>query len=357
MALAACLSAAPAPPASAQDIADTFRLGGAVRFNYGWLDYGPTQRLQPELLRIDVEGRHGRFLFSLQYRWYDDFEAVHHAWLGWKPTADSDIRIGIQQAPFGLLPVAAHSFWNGSGYLLGIEDDYDPGIVWQREHGPHQWHAGVFFGDEYGSGRRYDRFSFDIAATDDQPYRERERVVARYQHSRKHEHGDWQAGISLTAGRTEDLARDAHYDYHAYALHGQWAHGPLSLQLQWARYRHAVPGDRIALAGFAFPFQAAADADVPTFNVAYAFGRVGRFDDITCYNDLSSVQPLRNRVGLAESWQNATGCTFSKGKMIAYLDWIAGKNMWFIGGPGIGIDAGRADRWRSRLNLNIGFYF
>ena len=31
--------------------------------------------------------------------------------------------------PFGLLPTASQSFWFGSGYYLGIEDDYDPGLV------------------------------------------------------------------------------------------------------------------------------------------------------------------------------------------------------------------------------------
>jgi hypothetical protein len=43
--------------------------------------------------------------------------------------------------------------------------------------------------------------------------------------------------------------------------------------------------------------------------------------------------------------------------MVTYVDWIAGNNMWFAGGPGIGIDDGSPSRWHSRLNVNIGFYF
>ena len=45
-----------------------FDPGGAVRFNYGWLDYGPTSRLQLELLRADLDAGTGPFSFSAQYR-------------------------------------------------------------------------------------------------------------------------------------------------------------------------------------------------------------------------------------------------------------------------------------------------
>ena len=140
--------------AKADEAERSLTLGGAVRFNYGWLDYAANPGFDAELLRVDAKGHAGRAFFSLQYRWYDGFDAVHHAWAGWKLDESSDIRAGIQQNPFGLLPYAAQSFWFGSGYYLGIEDDYDLGVVWQRGSGAHQWHAGVFFGDEYGTGGR-----------------------------------------------------------------------------------------------------------------------------------------------------------------------------------------------------------
>jgi hypothetical protein len=52
-----------------------------------------------------------------------------------------------------------------------------------------------------------------------------------------------------------------------------------------------------------------------------------------------------------------TGCSFAKGPMFTYVDWIAGRNMWFVGGPGVGIREPGGDRWRSRLNVNLGLYF
>lgn len=347
-------------PRVAQADDSGLQLGGAVRFNYGWLDYGPSNGFEPELVRIDASGASGDAFFSLQYRWYDGFDAVHHAYAGWNLDEASDVRVGIQQVPFGLLPYASHSFWFGSGYYLGIEDDYDLGVVWQRGDGAHQWHAGVFAGDEYGTGGRPGRYSFDVATTPEHPYRERERVLLRYENTRDVAGGELALGASAFSGRIEDHAlgaRHGHHGHHGAALHAQWTREAWTLQGQWARYRYDVPGERVSLSAFLFPFDIAAEADVPTFNIAYALPRSGWFDGITCYNNLSGTLPVGDGDALRESWQNVTGCSFAKGAMFTYVDWIAGKNMWFAGGSGIGIDEPGSNRWRSRLNINIGFYF
>lgn len=332
-------------------------LGGAVRFNYGWLDYGPSSEFQPELVRVDAKGGAGRAFFSLQYRWYEGFHAVHHAWVGLRLDESSDLRAGVQQVPFGLLPYASHSFWFGSGYYLGIEDDYDPGVVWRREHDGHTWHAGLFFGDERGTGANFDRYSFDVATTDVLPYRERERMHLRYQRAREWNDAELALGASAFLGRIEHRINGREYGHRGAALHAQWQRHGTTLQLQWARYEYRNPEPRVALSAFKFPFEIAAEADVPSFNIARKLPRSGWFDGITCYNNLSLTLPADRADGLRESWQNVTGCSFAKDKLFAYLDWIAGKNMWFAGGSGIGIDEPGSNRWRSRLNVNIGFYF
>ena len=332
-------------------------VGGAVRFNYGWLDYGPTSRLQLELLRADVKAGAGPVFFSAQYRWYDGFDAVHHAYAGWNVTENTQIKAGIQQVPFGLLPTVSQSFWFGSGYYLGIEDDYDPGVTVRHTRGDHQWTAGWFAGDEYGTGARYDRYSFDVAQTDALPYRERDRVHLRYEHTGTLAEGELLLGASAFTGHVQNTTTRRHHGHHGAAVHAQWKRDGWTTQLQWARYRYSVPGDRMALSAFMAPFEIAAEADVPSANVAYSFGAQRWLDDITCYNNLSMTRPTGRSQGTRDSWQNVTGCSLQKGIMLTYVDWIAGKNMWFAGGDGIGIDDGGPSRWHSRLNLNIGFYF
>lgn len=343
-------------PAGADD-APYFDVGGAVRFNYGWLDYGPTSRLQLELLRADVKGGSGRLFFSAQYRWYDGFDAVHHAYAGWQFNDETQLKVGIQQVPFGLLPTVSQSFWFGSGYYLGIEDDYDPGVLFTHQQGDTTWHAGYFTGDEYGTGARYDRYSFDVAQTDALPYRERGRVHARVERALDWRGGDLLIGASGFAGKVQNTRTRQHHGHQAAAVHAQWKRGPWTTQLQWARYRYDIPEQRIALSAFEAPFEIAAQADVPSANVAYSFGGSRWLDDVTCYNNLSMTRPVGHGDGLRDSWQNVTGCSLGKGVMVTYVDWIAGKDMWFAGGEGIGIDNGGPSRWHSRLNVNIGFYF
>jgi len=107
---------------------------------------------------------------------------------------------------------------------------------------------------------------------------------------------------------------------------------------------------------FDFPFLMAAKGDVYSVNVARNFNApLGPITGGTCYNDFTFINPkVRNS---ADSIQNVTGCSIIAGGVFAYFDWITGKNMWFAGGDGIGLNAATAGKWRSRLNVNIGFYF
>ncbi|WP_230839015.1 hypothetical protein [Xanthomonas translucens] len=346
--------------AYAQDARDTdsyAKLGGAVRFNYGWRDYGPTQRLDLELLRVDANAGTGPLFVSAQYRWYDGFDAVHHAFLGWNVDDHTVVKAGIQQVPFGLLPTASNSFWFGSGYYLGIEDDYDPGVVFARSIGKDTVHVGWFSGDEYGDGARTDRYSFDVADTALSPYREYHRWNARYEHRYDLRRGTLLLGASTFSGHVLNVQDRSLHGHRGAAVHAQWSGGSWTGQLQWARYRYDVPGVRIAMSAFLAPFEIAAEADAPTANIAYSFGKGRWLDDVTCYNNFSMTVPSHDRLGVRESMQNVTGCSVKRGAMLTYLDWIAGKNMWFAGGDGIAIDDGDRSRWHSRFNLNVGFYF
>jgi len=332
-----------------------FHLGGALRFNYGWRDDRPSSKFQPELVRLDARGHYGRVFGEAQYRWYDGFDAVHHAFIGWKIDEQSDIRAGVVNVPFGLLPYAAQTFWFNTDYYLGLDDDYDAGIVWQRGQGAHQWHAGVFFGDEYGDGARYGRYSFDVADTSVHPYREHGQLNLRYEYTGNAGPYAFKIGGSGRAGRLQDRQAGGHHQHAAAAVHADIKRGNIGVQGQWIYYRYDVPGKRLSMSAFLFPFEIAASAHVPSVNLIYELPQHGWFDSITCYNNYSTA--IVSGKGLRDSQQNVTGCMFGKGKVLAYVDWIAGRNMWFSAGPGIGVYEPGQDQWHSRLNINIGYFF
>lgn len=355
------------PPVAAPEAAEPrIELGGAVRLNYAWQDYSERSRdrggdFELELIRLNADGGIGPFTLSAEYRWYNDFEAVHHAWVGYAFDEQWEARLGISQVPFGLLPFASHSFWFGAGYYLGFEDDYDTGLQLIYENDPWQAHVAFFKNAEYAASSRYDRYSFDVATGGVQQNEEinqwNARLRYRWQHGADSYYSD--AGISGQWGQLYNGTTGETGDQQALALHWDGHYGPWNLQLQWVSFRYdpanpvGVSDDTVQLAAFGFPFLAAADADIATANVAYTFTLdSGVLDSITCYNDYSEVRP--SGAGQRESVQNVTGCLLAAGGVYTYIDWITGKNMWFINGPGIGLGA---DDWNSRLNINVGYYF
>jgi len=338
-------------------------IGGAVRLNYAWKDYGQDSNgtFDFELFRIDVDATQGKWFLDAQYRWYQGFEAIHHAEVGYKLNHNNTISAGVTQVPFGIDPYGAHSFWFSGAYYLGLEDDYDTGIKWRHISGDWTFDSAYFLNAEYDSTDRWARYSFDVSSTYDNARNNQE--DGQFNARAQYQWGKHTLGASLQAGQLKNATSLATGNHAAFAVHfdghfdGDW-----NVQTQYIKYQYdeksslGTNDNRIALAAFEFPFDIATQAQVMTVNIAKKFTLNNDFvDTITCYNDHTYIK-AQDSSGLADSIQNVTGCAFSKGGMYSYVDWIAGKNMWFVGGSGVGIDNGSTN-WHSRLNINIGWYF
>lgn len=342
-------------------IADV-KIGGAVRLNYAWKDYDQSNKDKNgewdiELFRIDINGDDGNWFYSAQYRWYQDFEAIHHAYVGYKFDEDRSVKVGVTLVPFGLLPVSSHGFWFGGTYYLGLEDDYDTGVVYEQKDGDWLFHAAYFHNAEYQSGDRYDRYSFDLAAVDGQRADENGQINLRAERTLHFASSKLKLGASAQIGRLYRYDSKTHDSRWAGALHADWSNDAgWQVQLQEAHYKYDTGTDTVELSAFQFPFPVASEADVVSLNLAKTFTVNNDFvDTVTCYND--HTQTLASGQGVDNSIQNVTGCLLVKGGLYTYIDWIAGKNMWFAGGDGIGFDSPDNTGWHSRLNINIGYYF
>ncbi|MDD8059363.1 hypothetical protein [Shewanella metallivivens] len=348
--------------ASAAKVTDELDIGGAVRINYGWKDYDNNAKLEFELFRADVnyQSKDGIFA-SAQYRWYQDMDVIHHAYMGYQFDEAQSVQVGVTQVPFGFLPYAAHSFWFSAAYYLGFEDDYDAGIHYKNEQNGWRYDLAYFANDEYGNGSRYDRYSFDVATTDQSSYEESVQFNARVE--REFTTGDVShklgasfqfSQLDFVANATNTAGEDV--DSIAAAAHWQADWKKWQLQLQYMHYDYDVEdSNRIAISAFQYQSDIAAEADVAIVNIAKSFDvDWGPITQLNCYNDYSQV--MSSGQGLDDSIQNVTGCAISAGKLYSYVDWIAGKNMYFVNGSGIGIDNGDTS-WHSRLNINVGFYF
>ena len=78
-------------------------------------------------------------------------------------------------------------------------------------------------------------------------------------------------------------------------------------------------------------------------------------DNAKFYVDFSKV--FTNKVYGHNSTQIVIGSLLVKKGLYTYIDYIIGQNMWFSGGPGVGLEHPNSKEWFSRLNINFGFYF
>ncbi|WP_076407895.1 hypothetical protein [Shewanella sp. UCD-KL12] len=353
-----CLCICASFTAQAAKVTEDLDIGGAVRINYGWKDYADDAKLEFELFRADINYSHDDIFASAQYRWYQDMDVIHHAYAGYNINEQQSVIVGVTQVPFGLLPYGAHSFWFSANYYLGFEDDYDAGIHWKHDSDNWRFDLAYFFNDEYGDGARYDRYSFDVAVTDESPYEEAGQLNARVEG--KFGDGDikHKLGASLQYSELDYLGTAEGEDTNGYAASAHWQldWAKWQGQIQYLHYDYDMPNsERIALSAFAYPFEIAAEADALTLNISRSMDvDWGPITNLNCYNDFSQV--FVSGEGLEDSVQNVTGCAITAGKFYSYVDWIAGNNMWFINGPGVGISEGPTE-WSSRLNINIGLYF
>jgi hypothetical protein len=343
--------------------------GGALRLNYAWRDFDESNKdrvgdFELELFRINVDGAVGDVLLSAEWRRYNDFQAIHHGWLGYDFSETLQGQVGIHQVPFGLLPYASHSFWFGGTYYLGFEDDYDSGVKFiHRPNDDWTLHYAFYKNPEYANDSRFGRYSFDLVTSGEQQNSEINQLNFRAErHLELSTDATLDLGVSLEGGQIWNQTTRSKGERWAVAAHVNADVGPWNVQLQGLRYSFnpenpaGVSEDFVQTGAFDFPFLMAAEANVYSVNLARSLPvSFGPVDGMTCYNDFTLIDP---RVAdSAESIQNVTGCSVAAGGVFAYFDWIAGKNMWFAGGDGIGLNGASAGRWRSRFNVNLGFYF
>ena len=365
-AVAASFLAAPAAAIAEEE--DGIEFGGAVRLNYAWRDYDDQNKdrlgdFELELFRINVSGTKGDVMLNAEWRQYNDFDAIHHAWIGYRFDEDRHVELGITQVPFGILPYASHSFWFSGAYYMGLEDDYDTGIKFVQEAGDWNFQYAFFKNPEYADDSRAERYSFDLVTGGEQQNTETNQLNFRGTRLLRHsESNSTELGLSLQAGQIYNEITEDDGERWAVGAHLNGNYGKWNLHLQGIAYEYdpenpeGVSDDFVQIGAFGFPFLMAAEGTVWTANLARSFSVAwGPVTGVTCYNNFTYIDPDVDNS--SESVQNVTGCAVSAGGLYTYIDWIAGKNMWFAGGDGIGLDGASSGRWRSRLNINLGYYF
>ena len=344
------------------------KLGGALRLNYSYRNYDQENmdRLGDfgfELFRLNADIDYKDIFLSVEYRWYGNFNAIHHGYFGYHLSDNSSLQIGIHQVPFGILPYSSHSFWFNATYYLGFEDDYDAGIKYIYDDASWNLQAAFYKNPEYIDSERYGRYSFDLVTDDIQANQEINQFNIRSAYKwNLNEDLLMNLGVSLEAGQIYNKITKKKGNRHAFAIHNNLFYKKWNMQLQWISYEYNPknPEDlsdkTIQFGAFMFPFEVSTKADVYTFNLANDIHINKKYlDRIKVYLNMSMVSPKKGYG--SNSKQIVLGTTLIKRGLYAYFDYIFGQNMWFSGGPGIGLAHPEDETWNSRLNINFGYYF
>lgn len=368
------------------------KIGGAIRFNYvhkSWQDDYRSGFIGLDTARLDLNYDDGTVIGSAQYRYnrYPKGQGgywqhfLHHGWAGVRFADKSTLHVGLDQVPFGLMPLASNNFYESIAFYAGFEDKYDLGVTYASRPGPFEWQLGFYprDGGSYGGGSNTagasNRYSYNIVPDDGeqgfgtgQDDRERNTLVARMAwHIGSG--GQHEIGVS---GLTGEIRNGAGTDTrrNAVALHFAGTYGPFRAMFETLRYNyhtsHAAtqtyggldPDSFVMLGAFGYPFPVASKGAVHIANVSYDLpGRIGPFGGFRVYNDFSV---LHKRVGgYKDSRQNVTGLTFSAGKWVFYTDLMLGKHHPYISPDFGGLASGspQHDGFSRRINLQAGYYF
>ena len=349
------------------------KIGGAVRFNYSTNTYDEDTQdrggdLDFEVFRINLSGEVSDISINGDFRFYDYMTIVKYAYLGYELTDGWEAQAGIAPVPFGNGPYNSHSYFFSTNYYVGLEDDFDLGVVVKREL-KDNWKLdlGFFKNDELGGvdggSAINERYSYDIIGsraptegTYDAPTSRigeyntfAGRATYQIEHSKNVK---TDIGVSLLSGGLHD-GNDRAGNYGAWAFHVDSKINNWNIQFQHGEYDYDLDNssDRFVVGAYAYYDTVSSEATMTNFNVAYDLSLDwGPVTGVQLYNDYGIIYDKSD--DSADTWMNVTGMSVSAGAFFTYFDFIQARNQPFIGGSIVG--EGDTER---RFNINVGYYF
>ncbi|MGK7312799.1 MAG: porin [Candidatus Longimicrobiales bacterium M2_2A_002] len=369
--------------AEAEPVA-TLELGGALRFNAQYRDWVRTGQTTGrgsfdfDTFRLNADGTYAGLAFSAEYRIYAGYHMLHHGWVGYDFTGSLTVRAGVHKVPFGPLPYASHNWFFQLPYYVGLEDDYDAGLVMLYRQGRWDIRAAYFQNSEgsfTGSSVASARYSYDLVAatTDELGYAGLEEDRLNEEVSQLSGRVAYalpagadatvEVGASIQTGRTRNTETDARGDHWAASLHVDGSWGRWNLIAESIRYGidPAGPGGPsgfVVMGAYDAPYRVAGAAWMHLAGLAYTIPvRWGPISSVRLYDDYTYM--AKRPADYRDSQQNVLGAAVAAGPLYVYLDVASGRNHPWLG-PAYGsalAEGAAGEGWDTRLNVNIGYYF
>ncbi|MEH6712816.1 MAG: porin [Paraglaciecola polaris] len=352
---------------------DGIEFGGAIRTNYSYTSYDDGNKNRGgdfdfDIFRINMSGEVGGVTLNSEIRFFDYMTAIKYAYAGYQFSENWQVQAGITKVPFGNQAYNSQNYFFSTNYYLGLEDDFDLGVVFKRSIADNwQLDLGFFKNDELGGvdgyvDNRSDRYSYDIVGIRndgdgiyDEPTEglgEYNTLAGRFAYHFTTGEVKTEVGVSALQGGIHNGERRAG-DYQAWAFHTSSQYRNWHLQFQHSQYDYDIgQADRLAVGAYSFYDSIAADAKSTTLNIAYDMAvDFGPVTDLQFYNNFGLVYDKSDNS--ENTMMNVLGMSVAAGGLFTYFDFVHAKNQPFVGGSA----SGNSDETEQRFNINIGYYF
>nr|WP_255208038.1 hypothetical protein [Myxococcus sp. AM010] len=365
---------------------DMLKVGGALRLNAflkTWSGEEDNRNRGGDVafdtFRLNVDARLSKVLLSAEYRLYSGYSMLHHGWVGYEFTKETQLQLGVHRVPFGALPYASHSWFFSLPYYMGMEDDYDMGLKLVHTSGPWDLQFAFYKGDEGNfTGRSTDsaRYSYDVVQVNsanpgeaylgvDSANHESNKVNARAAYTFQHgDLGRTEVGVSAQTAQIYNSVTRRNGLNWAGAVHLDGYYGPFNLRMEVLSYGYDLKNPEghddsiVTMGAYDAPYKMATRGTVYVAGLAYdvpvAWGPVTK---LTFYESFSLFD--KANAEFETSMQNVLGMLVTAGPVYTYVDVASGKNQPWLG-PAYGNALAEGDpnaSWDTRFNINVGYYF
>lgn len=344
-----------------------------------------------ETIILGISFRHESLIGEFEYRWYDGYNMLHTAWLGYEFADGGRVQAGMTRVPFG--PGAygvSQSWFFDQHFYLGLADDSDLGIRYQTSRGNWQLDLGYFYSSEgsfNGDSDDSARYGYDfvtwtesIAPDGDvsfggtvSGYEERNQFNGRAIYRFGELPVVTDLGVSLQYGQLDGEATDdgSHWAASAHMVNN-W--GPWLLSSQLTRYVIDIDANNpwntdefLPMGAFDFAWPVASAAWIPAASLSYLYeaSGLGWLDSVRPYIEYSNI--IADESDFNDSHLVTLGAAWSSGRWYIFSDLAYSTGNFFVGDDGddfsnifdgVG-DTGVTgnDKWNYRFNINFGWYF
>nr|WP_286009733.1 hypothetical protein [Salinicola sp. S1-1-2] len=331
---------------------------------------------------LGMSGGEGDLSYSFQYRFYDGYDFLHHAWAAYQFGDNDSVKLGLFQTPFGNMDYGYLSFYGTLPYLAGFNDNQNAGISWEHSQGA--WDTSLAFfksdqlgdsNDHYGANAvgmtgtaTYDA-NGDLIDRGNQGNTEENQLAARIAYT-FNDGTDYTTEVNLSAkgGQLYNNQTNDSGDSWAVAagLNGNYGNWTTLLQATTYEFNAENPDESVSgisdnaveVGSFGFNFLIPAEAQMYSASLGYSMDvNWGAVDNLFFYNDFSYIDPTDDYSAINggfgdmdDPMLNDLGVKVTAGRYYAWFDVITSKNALNYIGP---VD----DNWHTSFQSHFGITY